>query len=156
MQEIHGNTDGIRKNTLNEMSTLYDYPIEADEFCPIHLMEILSAYSAAFRREIGIYITRYGEIADIIVGRSTNIDLPDLRLRRGTGRLSMVRCIHTHPSSTGELSDVDISALKDMHFDAMCAIGVTSEGKPTSVQCAFMDPVHPNAVNISCLFCRFQ
>ena len=90
-------------------------------------------------REIAVYITRFGEVADVLIGRAASIDLPDLRLRRGERRLSMVRCVHTHPRATGELSDVDVSALLSMRFDAMCAVGVSEDGRPTSVQCAFLD-----------------
>ena len=55
--------------------------------------------------------TRFGEVADVLIGRADSIDLPDLRLRRGERQPATVRCVHTHPRATGELSDVDVSAL---------------------------------------------
>ena len=137
MSEIHGNIEGIRKSTLTQMQELFDYPIENDCFLPEELMGIIGQYSASFNREIAIYITRDGEIADIIIGRSDSVDLPDLRLRRSETRLSMIRCIHTHPNATGKLSGVDISALKSMRFDAMCAFGLDKDGRVNSVQCGF-------------------
>ena len=106
---------------------------------PQDLLQSLCGYSASMNREIAVYITRFGEVADVLIGRADSIDLPDLRLRRGDRRLSMVRCVHTHPRATGELSDVDVSALLSMRFDAMCAVGVSEDGRPTSVQCAFLD-----------------
>ena len=136
MPEIHGNTEGIRKTVL---TTLYDVQLEPGQFMPQDLLQSLCGYSASMNREIAVYITRYGEIADVFIGRADSIDLPDLRLRRGERRLSMVRCVHTHPRATGELSDVDVSALLSMRFDAMCAVGVSEDGRPTSVQCAFLD-----------------
>lgn len=139
MPEIHGNTEGIRKTVLDELTTLYDVQLEPGQFMPQDLLQSLCGYSASMNREIAVYITRLGEVADVLIGRADSIDLPDLRLRRGERRLSMVRCVHTHPRATGELSDVDVSALLSMRFDAMCAVGVSEDGRPTSVQCAFLD-----------------
>lgn len=139
MPEIHGNTEGIRKTVLDELTTLYDVQLEPGQFMPQDLLQSLCGYSASMNREIAVYITRFGEVADVLIGRADSIDLPDLRLRRGERRLSMVRCVHTHPRAAGELSDVDVSALLSMRFDAMCAVGVSEDGRPTSVQCAFLD-----------------
>ena len=139
MPEIHGNTEGIRKTVLDELAMLYDVQLEPGQFMPQDLLQSLCGYSASMNREIAVYITRFGEVADVLIGRADSIDLPDLRLRRGERRLSMVRCVHTHPRATGELSDVDVSALLSMRFDAMCAVGVSEDGRPTSVQCAFLD-----------------
>ena len=139
MPEIHGNTEGIRKTVLDELTTLYDVQLEPGQFMSQDLLQSLCGYSASMNREIAVYITRFGEVADVLIGRADSIDLPDLRLRRGERRLSMVRCVHTHPRATGELSDVDVSALLSMRFDAMCAVGVSEDGRPTSVQCAFLD-----------------
>lgn len=139
MPEIHGNTEGIRKTVLDELTTFYDVQLEPGQFMPQDLLQSLCGYSASMNREIAVYITRFGEVADVLIGRADSIDLPDLRLRRGERRLSMVRCVHTHPRATGELSDVDVSALLSMRFDAMCAVGVSEDGRPTSVQCAFLD-----------------
>ena len=143
-EEIHGNIEGIRKTVLDELKTLYDVQLEPDVFMPQDLLASLCGYSASMNREIALYITRYGEIADVFIGRSDSIDLPDLRLRRSEKRLSMIRCVHTHPCATGELSDVDISALRSMRFDAMCAVGVSEDGRPTSAQCAFLDEGSPS------------
>lgn len=140
MPEVHGNIEGVRKSVLDELAGLYDVQLEPDVFIPQELLQGLCAYSAALNREVALYITRDGEIADVFIGRSDHIDLPDLRLRRSQRRLSMIRCIHTHPNGHGELSDVDISALLSMRFDAMCAVGVREDGHPTSVQCAFLCP----------------
>lgn len=147
MPEVHGNLEGIRKSTLDELAALYDVQLDSDVFMPQDLLQSLCGYSAFLNREIAVYITRDGEIADVFIGKSASIDLPDIRLRRSERRLSMIRCIHTHPSGTGMLSDVDISALTSMRFDAMCAVGVAADGHITSTQCAFLDPSAPDGVN---------
>lgn len=146
MPEVHGNIEGIRKSVLDELASLYDVQLEPGVFMPQELLNGLCGYSASLNREIAVYITRFGEIADVFIGRNDAIDLPDLRLRRSERRLSMIRCIHTHPNGWGELSDVDVSALLSMRFDAMCAVGVSRDGRPTSTQCAFLDPAHEGQV----------
>ncbi len=147
MPEVHGNLEGIRKSTLEELAAFYDMQLDSDVFMPQDLLQSLCGYSAFLNREIAVYITRDGEIADVFVGKAASIDLPDVRLRRSERRLSMIRCIHTHPSGTGMLSDVDISALTSMRFDAMCAVGAAADGHATSTQCAFLDPSAPDGVN---------
>jgi len=149
MPEIHGNLEGIKNSVLAEIKAIYDEPVAADSFISYELLQKLCGYSAALNREIALYITRYGDIEDVIIGRSDRIDLPDIRLRRSTARLSMVRCIHTHPKSSGELSDVDLSALQTVRLDAMCAVGVSQSGNPTTVQCAFLDPDTKNGTTIT-------
>lgn len=149
MPKINGNIDGIRKSTLDEMAALYDFVIEPDEFVPQELLKAVCGYSALYNREIALYITRDGEIADIIVGWSDHVDMPDLRLRRGNQRLSMIRCIHTHPKASGLLSDVDLSALKTLRFDAICAVGLSEEGSPVTIQSAFLSGDESNGFVIT-------
>ena len=138
MPDIHGNLDGVRKSTIAELQTLYDYPIERDKYLPLELAKILGRYSCALNREISLYISRDGEIIDITIGDTASVPLSDIRLRRSMHRLSRVRCIHTHPRGAAELSDVDITALKSLWLDSMCALGVDAEGSITGVQAAFL------------------
>ena len=140
MTEVHGNVEGIRRSLLDELAQWYEEEVPPDDFIPQSLLERLCGYSASLNREMAVYITRDGEIADIIIGWADRIDLPAMALRSRRRRLCMVRCVHTHPRSEGYLSEVDISALIATRFDAMCAVGVNAEGRPTSAQAAFLDP----------------
>lgn len=100
-------------------------------------MQALARFSQALNREVCVYITRDGEVVDVSVGTDRDVELRDFRLRRSRSRLSMVRCIHTHPNGDGRLSDVDLSALRSFRYDAMVAIGCKG-GEPTFVQSAFL------------------
>ena len=62
----------------------------------------------------------------VAVGDHQSVQLPPIEGRRGASRLSGVRCVHTHPGGSPNLSGVDVSALKSNRFDCMVAIGVTS------------------------------
>ena len=54
MPDIHGNIEGVRKSTLAELQTLYDFPIERDEYLPIELARLMGRYSCALNREISL------------------------------------------------------------------------------------------------------
>ncbi len=130
MAEIHGNTEGLRRTLLNELEKLYTWEVSRDTFVPLEMVDMLGEISLHINREIAVYITRDGEVVDVIVGGLDNVSLSEFRLRRNVRRLSMVRCIHTHPGGSAELSDVDISALRTMRFDAMAAIGLMPGRQP--------------------------
>ncbi len=134
---VQGNIQGIRDGLLARLDDLYNYELEEGEYLPREMMKLLAEYSCALNREIAVYITRDGEIVNVAVGTDCDVELTDYRLRRNTRRLSMVRCIHTHPDGDGRLSDVDLSALKIFRYDAMTAVGVL-KGEPTWVQSAFL------------------
>ena len=138
MQEVHGNITGIRETQLAELAAIYDCPFEADQFAPRELIQELARHSCALNREIAVYISRDGDVLDVTVGVIDSVPLLDLRLRRNAKRLSFVRCIHTHPGGSAELSDVDIAALRSLMLDCMCAIGVDAEGHVTGVSAAFL------------------
>lgn len=137
---IYGNKEGIRDSMLAQLETLYDLDLSAEVFAPAELLDVLAAFTCAINREISIYVSRSGAILDITIGGLNSVELKDMHLRRNTRRLSMVRCIHTHPGGNPQLSDVDISSLRSMHFDAMAAVGA-KDGKATGIQTAFLGEI---------------
>lgn len=137
---IYGNKEGIRDSMLAQMETLYDLDLSSEVFAPAELLDVLAAFTCAINREISIYVSRSGAILDITIGGLNSVELKDMHLRRNARRLSMVRCIHTHPGGNPQLSDVDISSLRSMHFDAMAAVGA-KDGKATGIQAAFLGEI---------------
>ena len=137
---IYGNKEGIRDSVLAQLETLYDLDLTGEVFAPPELLDVLAAFTCAINREISIYVSRSGAILDITIGGLNSVELKDMHMRRNTRRLSMVRCIHTHPGGNPQLSDVDISSLRSMHFDAMAAVGA-KEGRATGIQAAFLGEI---------------
>lgn len=137
---IYGNKEGIRDSLLTQMEALYDLDLSGEVFITAELCDVLAAFTTAINREISVYISRSGAILDITIGGLNSVDLKDMHLRRNSRRLSMIRCIHTHPGGNPQLSDVDISSLRSMRFDAMAAIGVLN-GRATGIQSAFLGEV---------------
>lgn len=124
MREIKGNIKGIRDSVIAELQKLYD--MQSPQLVSQELAVKLADITEYINREISVYITRSGQIIEIAVGDNATVELPSFSGRRGAGRLSGIRCIHTHPSGNPYLSGVDISALKNNKYDAMVAIGVAS------------------------------
>ncbi len=138
MPEVHGNITGIRDSELLELKAIYDCPFEWNEYAPRELLLELARHSCALNREIAVYVSRDGDVLDVTVGVIDSVPLLDLRLRRNSRRLSCVRCIHTHPGGSAQLSDVDIAALRSLMLDSMCAVGVAEDGHVTGVSAAFL------------------
>lgn len=124
MREIKGNIKGIRDSVIAELQKVYD--MQSPQLVSQELAVKLADITEYINREISVYITRSGQIIEIAVGDNSTVELPSFSGRRGAGRLSGIRCIHTHPGGNPYLSGVDISALKNNKYDAMVAIGVVS------------------------------
>ena len=124
MREISGNKKGIRDSVLAELQKLYD--LQSPQLVSPELALKLADITEFINREISVYITRSGQIIEISIGDNATVELPTFSGRRGAGRLSGIRCVHTHPGGNPNLSGVDISALKNNKYDAMVAIGVAS------------------------------
>ena len=134
---IHGNLEGIRESTLNELEKLYDAEFERDAFLPDRLLNVLVRYTDQINREMLVYLGRDGSVLEIAIGSIGSIALPELHLRRNLDRLSGFRCVHTHPGGDARLSSVDLQALRLLRFDSMCAVGV-QDGRCTGISAAFL------------------
>ena len=129
---INGNTEGIRDSVLERLEQLYEFNITAQEFASPELLDFMAEYSCMLNREISVYISRGGRVLDVSVGSNDNVTLPYIRRRRGTLGLSGVRCIHTHPSGSPMLSDVDVGTLISSRLDAMAAVACI-DGKARAI-----------------------
>ena len=134
---IHGNTSGIKQYILEEMEQVYTHVCGRNEFISPLLIDFLTKYTALLGREISIYLSRAGRVLDVSIGDSDHVDLPYVRKRRGVQGLSGVRCIHTHPGGSSQLSSVDIGTLLSSRLDAMAALAVR-DGEAKSLQAGFV------------------
>ena len=135
--KVNGNIDGVRQSAIDRLREVYDIQAEGDCFAPPEIIERMAAFTAICNREVSVYISRDGRVMDITVGGPESVPLKSLRLRRNPGRLSMIRCIHTHPEGEARLSGVDRQALRSMNFDAMAAISVRG-GKAREIGVGFL------------------
>lgn len=100
----------------------------------------ISSISHDIQRQVALLVTRKGQVACVVVGDNRHILIPDLgRFRAGKGRLSGLRCIHTHLD--GEpLSGEDITDLVLLGLDLMVCVQVDEEGIPGAVAYAHILP----------------
>jgi GTP-binding protein HflX len=128
---ISGNTEGIKNIILEELEKLFDIHTNRGEFASPELLQRMAELSGLIKRELSVYLSRGGRVKDVSVGSASHVALPYLRLKRGLEVLSGIRCIHTHPEGTGQLSEVDLGTLISTRLDAMAALGVKGESPDT-------------------------
>ena len=137
---VNGNTANIRESMLKRLEAIYGMRVGHDVFLSEELAAELIEASHLLKREIAVSLGRDGSVLDVSVGDAAAVQFPQLHLLRRETRLSGVRCIHTHPKGTPELSGIDINTLKTSRLDAMCAIGIGDNGECTGVQAALIAP----------------
>ncbi len=143
---IYGNTDGIKKNTLETLENLCE-SYDKSYFIDRGVLDTVTALTSKLNREISIFISRSGRILAIGIGDSTTVPLAHLSQKRGERRFNGVRCIHTHPNGNAGLSDVDISALRSCRFDCIAAVGV-EHGIRGGMQVAYIRGADIEMVNV--------
>lgn len=94
--KVNGNIQSIKDSVLQELDNLYDKKYGSRDLVPEELAVTIARISAEINREISVLINRRGVVADISIGDSGTVTLPQVDGRRGTARLSAIRCIHTH------------------------------------------------------------
>ena len=127
MKEVLGNTEGLRNNTVAILEQLYQLRVPPWQLVSPEIAIQMAKITSAINREINIFLDRKGTVLSVSVGDCNTVTLPDLPGRRGSGRLSGIRCIHTHPGGNSQLSGIDLSALRSHKYDLMAAIGVNNE-----------------------------
>lgn len=130
IDNISGNITGLRKTQIEKLDKLFTYVIEQDHFVSNELISEMASISLEINREVAVYVTRKGKIIEVSVGDSTTVGLMPVKGKRSGNRLSGIRCIHTHPGGSAQLSDVDFSAIEILNLDAMAAIGLVSGKEP--------------------------
>ena len=153
-KKITGNIDGISNRMLGEMSEMYDMTMSRDTFLSEELAQAMAYHTSQINREISVLINRSGVIKNVSIGESNRVQVPRMSTKRSDRRLSGVRCIHTHPGGTAQLSNVDYATLSDALLDSMAAIAV-QDGKAVCMFAAFLTseeskyetlgPIYPHA-----------
>ena len=91
------------------------------------LLDVICKISAKNKVEVAIVTNRKGQVIDIVSGDSTTTSV-NINYDSNSNRLSGYRILHTHPYSSSNLSEQDISILKKCKLDYLCAISVDDTG----------------------------
>lgn len=100
----------------------------------------LTELSREVGRQIGILVSRRGEIRYVIVGDHRQILIPDLeKFRWASTRLKGLRLIHTHLNDE-PLSQDDLTDLALLRLDLVSALEARPDGLPGRAHCAHLLP----------------
>jgi GTP-binding protein HflX len=140
MKRIFGNCAGLKPNQTRRLENLYRRRIPPELLVSPELARDLGLLAHEIRRQIGVLIERSGRIAFVVVGDPRRIVIPATDdYRAAPGRLSGLRCVHTHLN--GEpLSQDDLTDLALLRLDLMAAVGLAADGYPRTVHVAHLMP----------------
>ena len=130
MAQITGNLNGIKKNYINTLNDLCMQNYPKGEFVNYDLLNQICKISVAVSKEIALKISRNGELLEIIIGNCDNVSFES---PKAENKFNGIRFIHTHPNGNPNLSNMDISALKNSMLDCVCAVAVDNSGYMLSI-----------------------
>lgn len=103
----------------------------------------LTELSREINRQIGLLITRRGEVAYVIVGSHHNILIPNMEgFRSSSRRFKGLRLIHTHLAGE-ELTTDDLTDLALLRLDLVSALEAGEDGLPGFTHTAHLIPENP-------------
>jgi GTP-binding protein HflX len=143
MQEVHGNTLGLKPSQLHALRRTYRRRVDADAIVTPELARHLAEVSRETNRQIGVLLDRKGDVQAVIVGDAKKLELPDVgRGRAGESRLRGLRLVHTHLNGEPLTRD-DHTDLALLRLDLVAAIEVKEDGLPGKLHYAHLLPENP-------------
>lgn len=140
MQEVFGNTLGLKPSQLNALRRTYRRRVDAASVVSPELARHLTEVSRETNRQIGVFLDRKGDVQAVIVGDARKLELPDVgRARAGESRLRGLRLVHTHLNGEPITRD-DHTDLALLRLDLVAAIEVLEDGLPGKVHYAHLVP----------------
>src|SRR5512142_2987214 len=144
MQEVFGNTLGLKPSQLHALRRTYRRRVDARSVVSPELARHLCEVSHETNRQIGVFLDRKGDVQAVIVGDARRLELPDVgRARAGESRLRGVRLVHTHLNGEPLTRD-DHTDLALLRLDLVAALEVREDGLPGKVHWAHLLPENPS------------
>lgn len=104
------------------------------------LAKHLATVSRELGRQVGVLLSRDGNVIHVILGDATHLDLPDIgRLRGGAGRFRGLRLVHTHLQGESLTQD-DLNDLVLLRLDLVAVIQAGNDGNPGRIELAHILP----------------
>jgi GTP-binding protein HflX len=140
VNEPFGNVFGLKPSELKHLKNTWKRRVSVHEIVSPELAGHLCAFSRETNRQVGVLISRKGDIEQVIVGNAHQLELPDIgRARAGQVRLRGLRLVHTHLKSEPLTKD-DLTDLALLRLDLVAAIGVKDDGLPGVLHYAHLVP----------------
>ncbi|TSK08676.1 MAG: GTPase HflX [Geobacter sp.] len=150
----------MKASQVKRLERLYRRRVKPGEVISLELARELSDISLEIRRQLGVLISRIGEVAYVVVGDERGIMIPALdEYPLGRRLLRGVRLVHTHLK--GEtLTDDDLTDLSLLRLDLIAALQLTQNADRFSIQTAALTPPNggtlPYQVEASVPFQKFD
>lgn len=130
----------MRASQIKDLERVYRRRVPSHLIITPEVTRYLTELSLEIRRQIGIIISRKGEIVFTVVGDDKEILIPDLsKYRGGRGRLRGLRCVHTHLKGE-DLTQDDLTDLALLRLDLMAAVEVNPQGLPGKILLGYLLP----------------
>ncbi|HET7753162.1 MAG TPA: GTPase HflX [Anaeromyxobacteraceae bacterium] len=140
MQDVYGNTLGLKQSQLHHLRRTYRRRVDAESIVTAELARHLTEVSRETNRQVGVLLDRKGDVQAVIVGDARKLTLPDVgRARAGSHRLRGLRLVHTHLAGEPLTRD-DHTDLALLRLDLVAAIEVKDDGLPGRVDWAHLLP----------------
>jgi GTP-binding protein HflX len=140
MQDVHGNTLGLKPSQLQTLRRTYRRRSDARAVVTPELARHLTEVSRETNRQVGVLVDRKGDVQAVIVGDAKRLVLPDVgRARAGESRLRGLRLVHTHLHGEPLTRD-DHTDLALLRLDLVAAVEVREDGLPGKVHWAHLLP----------------
>jgi GTPase len=140
MSEITGNRTGLKPSALKALERVYRRRVGPAEVVSAELAAYLCSLSREIERQVGVLVSRRGDVEHVFVGDASRIMLPEVgRLRAGRGRFRGLRLVHTHLRNEPLTRD-DLVDLALLRLDLVAAIGVSRDGRPADLHLAHLFP----------------
>jgi GTP-binding protein HflX len=140
VNKIHGNLTGLAPAQIKGIEQLYRRRMPPERIITHDLARQLTTLSREINRQIGLLISRRGEIAFVVVGSHKDILIPGLdSFRSSSSRFRGLRLIHTHLDGENLTTD-DLTDLALLRLDLVCAIDADPDGLPGKAYTAHLIP----------------
>ena len=140
IDKVYGHLTGLGAAEIKRIGQLYRRKVPPERIITHELARTLTSLSRESNRQIGILISRSGEIAYVIAGSHKEIVIPSLDgFRSSSTRFKGLRLIHTHLHGE-ELTTDDLTDLALLRLDLVCALDVTEDGLPGYAHTAHLIP----------------
>jgi GTPase len=134
----------LKPEQVRRLEQLYRRRLPPEKIVTHELARQLTTLSREINRQIGLLISRRGDIAYVIAGTNRDILIPNLEgFRAASTRFKGLRLVHTHLNGEGLTND-DLVDLALLRLDLICAIDTDEDGLPGYAYMAHLIPENPN------------
>lgn len=134
---------GLKSEDIKKIQRLYRRKIPPDRIVTQEFARTLTEISHGINRQIGVLISRRGDVCCVIVGNHKEIVIPGLDgFRAASSRLKGLRLIHTHLNGEALTRD-DLTDLALLRLDLVSALEIDGNGLPGTVHTAHLIPENP-------------